>query len=143
MHAFILALLATGVAAFGSLPIPGNPCMDPKDFVPTNSLDLPHCEEGDVVQATQAACEAAGCKWEWNEGKDDSCECGSEQLCESAAVGGTWKPRSVTCGGSTIQEGGVAWWTCARLAQIGSSEMEAAVGPCCSSGAVQLPTNCA
>ena len=265
MHAFILALLATGVAAFGSLPIPGNPCMDPKDFVPTNSLDLPHCEEGDVVQATQAACEAAGCKWEWNEGKDDSCECGSEQLCESAAVGGTWTPRSLTCGlllttwhswtcasdagqmdyfaggccsggaaaskcacdtpadcafnpcmdpndfvpanlissdhcegdepsnpiaatpaaceaagcnwdggnnddpcqcdyqqfcespavngtwtprsfmcgGGTIQGGGDAWWTCERLAIMGSSEMEAAVGPCCSSGAVQLPTNCA
>ena len=272
MHAFILALLATGVAAFGSLPIPGNPCMDPKDFVATNSMDLPHCEEGDVVAATQAACEAAGCKWRLDEGKnDDPCECGSEQLCESAAVGGTWTPRSLTCGvlltmclggrtcptcasnagemeyfaggccsggaastkcicgtpdtpdcafnpckdpndfvlanlipadhcegdersnpiaatqaaceaagcnwdgdnnddpchcdseqvcesaavggtwtpgsftcgGSTIQGGGDAWWTCARLAQIGSSEFEATAGPCCSSGAVQLPTNCA
>ena len=135
MHAFILALLATGVAAFGSLPIPGNPCMDPKDFVPTNSLDLPHCEEGDVVQATQAACEAAGCKWEWNEGKDDSCECGSEQLCESAAVGGTWTPRSLTCGLLLT-----TWhsWTCASDA----GQMDYFAGGCCSGGAAASKCAC-
>ena len=142
MHAFLLALLATGVAAFGSLPAlpaadPGNPCLDPKDFVKTNSLDAPHCEEGAVV-ATYAACEAAGCNWRLDEGKnDDPCECDSEQLCESAAVGGTWTPRSLTCGFLTEQALGASW-TCAS----NPGEMLWFAGGCCSGGAASTKCIC-
>ena len=138
MHAFLLALLATGVAAFGSLPAadPGNPCLDPGDFVATNSIDAPHCEQRGLV-ATRAECEAAGCNWRLDKG-NDPCECDSEQLCESTAVGGTWTPRSLTCG-SLLTDGAspVHSWTCASS----PGEMAWFAGGCCSGGQASSKCN--
>ena len=143
MHGFLLALLATGVAAFGSLPAahPGNPCLDPEDFVATNSIDAPHCvgdEPPNPIAATQAACEAASCEWDAGN-NDDPCHCDHEQLCESATVGGTWTPRSLTCGGAGSEwEALVSSWTCAS----NPNEVDYFAGLCCSSGVASSKCNC-
>ena len=85
MHAFLLALLVTGVAAFGSLPAahPGNPCLDPNDFIATNSIARdPYCVVPNTISETKGTCEAAGCYWVENPTPgSDPCHCSSQQLC--------------------------------------------------------------
>ena len=140
MHAFLFALLATGVAAFGSLPAahPGNPCLDPEDFIATNSIDTPlYCVIPSPIGETKATCKAAGCDWdeEPDAGKD-SCECNSEQLCESDAVGGTWTSISLTCGGPFMQAAANSW-TCAS----NPNELDWYAGGCCRGGVASSKCN--
>ena len=138
MHAFLLALLVTGVAAFGSLPAahPGNPCLDPNDFLATNSIVRPpYCAVPNAISETKDTCEAAGCYWdEYPDPGSDSCGCGSQQLCESDAVGGTWTVNSFTCGDEGLLNQG---WNCAS----NPGELGWFSGGCCSGGAAASKCN--
>ena len=138
MHAFLLALLVTGVAAFGSLPAahPGNPCLDPNDFIATDSIvQPPYCAVPNAISETKDTCKAAGCYWdEYPDPGSDSCGCGSQQLCESDAVGGTWTVSSFTCGDEGLLNQG---WNCAS----NPGELGWFSGGCCSGGAAASKCN--
>ena len=140
MHGFLLALLVAGVAAFGSLPAadPGNPCLDPNDWIATNSIDRPpYCVVPDAISETKDTCEAADCYWEESPtpGKD-SCQCNSQQLCESDTVGGTWTVGSMTCDDRTLLNTGASW-DCAS----NPGELEWFAGGCCGGGAASSKCN--
>ena len=141
MHGFLLALLVAGVAAFGSLPAadPGNPCLDPNDWIATNSIDRPpYCVVPDAISETKDTCEAAGCYWEEIPTPgNDSCQCNSQQLCESDTVGGTWTVSSLTCDDRTLLDVGASW-DCAS----NPYELEWFAGGCCRGGAASSKCNC-
>ena len=141
MHGFLLALLVAGVAAFGSLPAadPGNPCLDPNDWIATNSIDRPpYCVVPDAISETKDTCEAAGCYWEEIPTPgNDSCQCKYKQLCESDTVGGTWTVSSLTCDDRTLLDVGASWDCASNL-----YELEWFAGGCCRGGAASSKCIC-
>ena len=108
--------------------------MNPNDFDPMAAVPYANCdgdsENGNPIAASQEACEAASCEWQsWS---DEPCHCGSEQLCESPAVGGTWNTGAHLCGSGYTQRIGS---TLSCASDEGKGFMAHYATMCCRGGA--------